>query len=57
MSKAQFEKFDRMMPTRNKEPARILRTILNWLGNPRVSLTLGDEICKEMARSTKMLGY
>ena len=57
LSKAQFGKFDKLMPTRNKEPSRILKVILNWLGNPQVSLTLGVEICKEMAKSTKMLGY
>ena len=57
LSKAEFAKFDKLMPTRNKEPSRILRVILNWLGNPKVSLTLGEEICKEMAKSTKMLGY
>ena len=55
--KGKFEKFGDLMPTRNNEPFKILRVILNWSRDPEVSLTLRGELCKEMAKSTKMLGY
>ena len=57
LSKADFEGFNRLMPGRNASPAVIPRSILEWVQDPRVTLDLGERICKEMARSTKMLGY
>ena len=57
LSKADFRGFNKLMPGRNASPAVIPKAILEWVQDPTVSLSLGEKICKEMSRNTKILGY
>ena len=57
LSKADFLKFYQLMPKRKINPGKIPKSLLNWLMNPGVCLDLGDKMCKELCKETKLLGY
>ena len=57
ISKADFRTLDKLMETKDREPSRVPRTLLQWINDPKEDTGLGRRILMEMAQYTMVLGY
>ena len=57
ISKADFNRMRRLMPGANPGPARVPRSLLQWVDNPVADMNLSAKLLKEMGIERNVLGH